>query len=325
MKQLTLIFALLLFLSCEKEIHFTNDDFQTNFTESEILCLNAGNSLNPGFVQLYFSRKNEIIDLMFTSGLGIKKLIKFNSEIFAITKNSVLKFNSECSAIDRLYGITEYDDVKFNGNYFYFYSKYRNNITVINIIDGSFIDSIELDFELVDFEFGINELYLLSIDSLFVVSLNTFEQTDNALLYGACKDIELLDDFNAYVVSKAVSNEVMLRITLNNLNIVGLFQLQRGHRLKKIEIDQEKNFITYITNNAHFYHGIASDLTSNFLFINKPFQDVKSFVYTSFNDFVMVDDKFGSGKGRLYQYSFYGPQISEITVGHNPVQLLLID
>lgn len=325
MKQLTLIFTLFLFLSCEKEKNFTNSEFPANFIDSEVLCLNAGDNEHEGFVQLYFARKNEIIDLEFTSGLGIKKLLKLNSEIFALSQNGVLKFNSECSAIEKLYSINEYDEVKLHGNYFYFYSKNRNIITVLNVADGSFIDSIELDFDLVDYEFGINILYLLSEDGLSSVSIDTFEQVDNALLYGACKDLELLDDFNAYVVSKTDSNEVILSITLSNLNIVGLFHLPRGHKVKKIKIEEGKDFITYITNNAHFYHGTASDLPSNFLFINKPFNDVKSFVYASFHDFVMVDDNFGSGNGKLYQYSFYGPKVSEISVGHNPIQLLLLD
>lgn len=325
MRLISTIFLLLLLLSCKKEGYEESYPFSPDLFENEILCLNLGDNEHPGLVQLYFDRKNEVVDLMFTSGLGIKKLFKYNSEIFAITQNSVLKFNSECSAIEKLFSIPEYDDVKLNGNYFYFYSKNRNIITIINVIDGSSIESIEFDFDLVDFEFGISALYLLSVDSLFAVSLDSFEQINNALLYGTCKDIELLDSFNAYVVSKTDSNEVILSITLNNLNIVGLFHLQRGHRVKKIKIEEGKDFITYITNNAHFYHGTASDLASNLLFINKPFQEVRSFVYTSYQHFVMVEDGFGTDKGKLYQYSFYGPKISESTVGYNPIQLLLVD
>lgn len=325
MKQLTFIFGLLLFLSCEKGKHYTESEFPPKLIDSKVLCLNAGDSDHPGFVQLYFARRNEIIDLAFTSDLGIKKLFKLDLEIFALTKNSVLQFNPDFSAIDFLYDIQEYDDVKLNGNYLYFYSKGKSKITVINLIDGSFFESIDLDFDLIDFEFGVNALYLLSVDSLIEVSLDTYERTNNSLLYGTCIDIELLDDLNAYVVSKTDSNEVILSITLINLNIVGIFHLNRGHSVKKIKIEEGKDFITYITNNAHFYHGMASDLSSNFRFINKPFHDVKSFVYTSFHDFVMVDDNFGNGKGKLYQYSFYGPKISETTVGYNPIQLLGLD
>jgi len=324
-KQLVFIFALLLFLSCEKGKHYTESEFPPKIIDSKILCLNTGDSDHPGYVQLYFARRNKIIDLIFTSGLGIKKLIKLNSEIFALTKNSVLKFNPDFSSVDILYSIQDYDKVKLHSNYLYFYSKGKNKITVINLIDGSFIGSIDLDFDLIDFEFGVNTIYLLSLDSLIEVSLDTYEQLNNSSLYGTCIDIEILDDLNAYVVSKTDSNEVILSITLINLNIVGLFHLQKGHSVKKIKIEEGKDFITYITNNAHFYHGKASDLYSNFLFINIPFHDVKSFVYTSFHDFVMVDDNFGNGQGKLYQYSFYGPKISETTVGYNPIQLLALD
>ena len=316
---------MLLLLSCEKEGFKESYPFPSDFPDSEILCLNAGDGEHQGFVQLYFSRKNEVVDLLFTSGLGIKKLFKFKSEIYALSNNSVFKFNSECSAINSLYNITGFNEVKLFENYLFFYSKNNNKIRVINIIDGTLINSIDLNFILVDFEFGDNVLYLLSEDSLIIVSLETFEKLDTSLLYGTCKEIELLDDFNAYVVSKADSNEVILSINLINLNIVDLYHLNKGHVLKDIKVEEGKDFITYITNYAHFYHGPASDLASNFLFINKPFQNVKSFVYTSYHDFVMVDDNFGMGKGKLYQYSFYGPKISETDVGYNPIQLLLVD
>lgn len=319
------ICAIVLLWSCEKNQTKESISFESDFFESEILCLNAGNDVENGIVQLYFGKTNEVVDLNFTAGLGIIKLFKIDSEVYALTHNRVLKINPEFNSINYQYSISKYDVVKLNENYFYFYSESKNSVTVIDITDGSLIKLLELDFELVDYEFGSSNLYLLSEESLFVVSLDTFEHIENAQLYGVCKNLELIDDFNAYVVSITDSNEVILSVNLNYLGIVGIFHLNGGHTLQEIEVEKGKDFITYITNNTNFYHGQATDLSANFRFINKRFNEVKSFVYTDNLNFFMVEDNLGLEKGKIHQYSFYGPKVGEATVGYNPIQLLDLD
>ena len=78
------ICVLVLLWSCEKNQTKESISFESDFFESEILCLNAGNDVNNGIVQLYFGKTNEVVDLIFTSGLGINKLFKFDSEVTAI-------------------------------------------------------------------------------------------------------------------------------------------------------------------------------------------------------------------------------------------------
>jgi hypothetical protein len=329
--KLLITFSLLIFLlSCEKSSTNTSELTSLNHTppiESRILCLNQGNNEFPGLVQLYFPRLNILDDLLFTSNLGIKIMFEYNTNFYALTDHNVFQFTNDFNNLEPIYEIEEFDEVKLFEGILYFYSVNKTKMTAINIVNGSKINELTLKIKPVDFEIFEDKIYLMSTDSLFLISLIDKTLNDSLSLLGISKNIEIQNDSKAYILSKEINNEIIMELDLNSFRIIKVSQLLTNHTHRNFKIDQRIGVLTSIANQTHFYHGgLSSDYQGLSLFIDHPYFQISSFVYLiGKNDFIFADNRYGLEKGKISHYHFHGVFINEIETAYNPSQLLVIN
>jgi len=314
------------FYSCKKQDDKILNDPPINLSDNEVLVLFSEDNEHPGQIQIYNPIKNSMENLEFTLGLGIKKILKDNADFYTATDSLFLKFNSDFSELDPLFEISPFSDVKLKDGALYFVPNEENKIIAKNLSDGALINEFYLSSEPIDYEIFEDYLYVLLSDTLLKISLETTEVTNYFEFQGVGKAFEIGNKQRIWALVNNDNHDFLFQMDLVNLFLTKFTQFGEGNVIRNFTINNRINTLTFISNQTHFYHRSTIEEIDIYIFLDQHFSRITSHIYLpNKNDFIFVDDNYGTEPGKIYHFGFHGSYFNEIVISYNPIQLVPVD